>query len=164
VNMTATGARSFRYTLPDGSWSPWQLVAPRVLVPLQERVEEASFTLEAVDAVGNSAVLPLTVEYVPIPSQKVDEWAQYQGTLRVCGPLMVVGIILAIAGGYMAFKRQRAGIAMLGAIGALLAAGLGIAGALLAVVALAAITLSRDEFEDASSMAPPPARKGKAEE
>ncbi len=165
VNVTATGARSFRYTLPDGSWSPWQLVAPRVLVPLQEGVESASFTVEAVDAAGNVASQRLTAKYVPIEHQTVDEWAQYQGTLRVCGPLMVIGIILAIAGGYMAYKRRRPGIAMLGAIGALLAAGLGIAGALLAVVALAAITLSREEFAEAATAIPPPsARKGKPEE
>jgi hypothetical protein len=66
---------------------------------------------------------------------------------------MVIGTVLAFLGGYMAFKRTRPTLAMVGCIGALLATGFGLIGAVLAFLALALIMLSREEFE---LPAPPP--------
>jgi prolipoprotein diacylglyceryltransferase len=93
-----------------------------------------------------------------IPHATAQEYDQYKSSLNVCIPVMVIGVTLAAYGGLMAWRRRRPGMAMLGAIGALLAGGLGILGAILAVIALAAITLSRDEFEEQG--APPPKEKG----
>ena len=159
IDLQSDGASAFRYRLPDGSWVPWQLVASRVLVPLPDTgATNVTVGFQAMDLAGNVATGTASVGYMAIPHLTVQEYDQYKGSLRVCVPIMVIGVVLAAYGGLMAWRRRRPGMAMLGAIGALLAGGLGILGAILAVVALAAITLSRDEFEETG--APPPKEKG----
>lgn len=160
-DLQSEGASAFRYKTPDGAWVPWQLVAGRVLVPLPDTgAANVTVAFQAEDLAGNVAARTASVGYKAVPHETVQEYDQYKGSLRVCVPIMVIGVLLAAYGGLMAWRRRRPGMAMLGAIGALLAGGLGILGAVLAVVALAAITLSRDEFEEPG--APPPRDKGDA--
>ena len=159
IDLQSDGASAFRYRMPDGSWVPWQLVAARVLVPLPDTgAANVTVGFQAKDLAGNLATGTARVGYMAIPHATVQEYDQYKGSLRVCIPIMVIGVVLAAYGGLMAWRRRRPGMAMLGAIGALLAGGLGILGAILAVIALAAITLSRDEFEETG--APPPKERG----
>ena len=159
IDLQSEGANAFRYRMPDGSWVPWQLVATRVLVPLPDTgAMNVTVDFQAIDLAGNVATGTARVGYMAIPHETAQEYDQYKTSLNVCIPVMVIGVVMAAYGGLMAWRRRRPGMAMLGAIGALLAGGLGILGAILAVVALAAITLSRDEFEETG--APPPKDKG----
>ena len=165
IDPQAEGASAFRYQSPDGSWVPWQLAAGRVLVPLPDTgAANVTVRLQAKDLAGNVRSGSVSIGYMAIPHQTVQEYDQYKGSLRVCIPVMVIGVILSAYGGLMAWRRRRPGMAMLGAIGALLAGGLGILGAILAVVALAAITLSRDEFEEGGVPPPKAGDEGKPPE
>jgi hypothetical protein len=156
LDLQTEGASYVRYSLPAGGWVPWQLVESRILVPLADTGSlTTSAKLQVMDLAGNVATSTVNVTYEAIPLWRSDEYGQYVGTLRVCVPVMVIGVILCLNGAWCAWKRRRPGMAMLGAIGALLASGLGIVGAVLAVVALATITLSRDEFEEAGKKPPP---------
>jgi len=163
IDPQTEGASAFRYRMPDGSWVPWQLVSSSVLVPLPG-TDDANVTVgfQAMDLAGNVVERTASVGYMAISHATAQEYDQYKGSLNVCIPVMVIGVILAAYGGLMAWRRRRPGMAMLGAIGALLAGGLGILGAILAVIALAAITLSRDEFEEPG--APPPKERGETPE
>ncbi len=158
--IEAPDARAIRYSLPGGAWSPWQLARGRALVPLDDnRLSKGTFTVQAMDLAGNVAEARVTATLTELKGQKEDDYAKYTANLRVCVPLIVMGVIFSIVGGWACWRRRRPGLAMLGSLGAMLASGFTIWGAIFAVVALAAITLSRDEFEDSAA-----ARAAKKEE
>jgi len=154
VSITAPDARAFRYSLPGGGWSEWQLVEARALVPLpDDRRPTTTVTMQAKDVAGNVAETHVTATLTAIKGHDVDEYGRYVANLRVCVPLIIIGVIFSALGGWACWKRRRAGLAMLGSLGAMLASGFTIWGAIFAVVALAAITLSRDEFEESQAAA-----------
>jgi hypothetical protein len=154
ILITAPDAQAFRYSLPGGGWSEWQLVAARALVPLPDaRRPTTTVTMQAKDIAGNVAEAQVTATLTAIKGHDVDEYGRYVANLRVCVPLIIIGVIFSALGGWACWKRRRAGLAMLGSLGAMLASGFTIWGAIFAVVALAAITLSRDEFEESQASA-----------
>jgi hypothetical protein len=76
----------------------------------------------------------------------VDDHAGFYNNLKICLPIQGIGILLALFGAMMAYKRKRPTMVMLGAMGALLA-GYGIVGAIIAAAALVFVMMSREEFE-----------------
>jgi len=164
VSISAPDADAFRYSMPGGGWSEWQLVADRALVPLPDTGRStATITVQARDLAGNVAEAQATATLTAIKGQDEKEYARYVANLRVCVPLVLIGVIFSALGGWACWKRRRPGLAMLGSLGAMLASGFTIWGAIFAVVALAAITLSRDEFEEARSAAAARAAAAKEE-
>ncbi len=136
----------------DGPWSAWQLYLDEVLVWIDDTGDEASVTFEARDQAGNRVDADGVVEVRHQEEFLVNDYERFYDNLMICVPIQGLGILLAFMGGYMAFKRRRPNLVILGAIGALLA-GYGIVGALCAAVALVFVMFSREEFE---APAPPP--------
>ncbi len=136
----------------DGPWSAWQLYMNEVLIWIDDSGDEASVTFEAMDQAGNLVEADAVVEVRHQEEFLVNDYERFYDNLMICIPIQGLGILLAFLGGYMAFKRRRPNLVILGAIGALLA-GYGIVGALCAAVALVFVMFSRDEFE---APTPPP--------
>ncbi|MCK4969137.1 MAG: hypothetical protein KAS77_01370, partial [Thermoplasmata archaeon] len=136
----------------DGPWSAWQLYMDEVLIWIDDSGNEASVTFEARDQAGNLVDADVVVEVRHQEEFLVNDYERFYDNLMICIPIQGLGILLAFLGGYMAFKRRRPNLVILGAIGALLA-GYGIVGALCAAVALVFVMFSRDEFE---APTPPP--------
>lgn len=135
-----------RYSLPDGTWSEWQLKTDEVLVPIDDSDSEATVIFEGMDKAGNTASANGVVEVKRQKVSEVDDHAGYYNNLKLCLPIQGIGIILAGFGALMAYRRQRPTMVMLGAMGALLA-GFGIIGAIIAAAALVLVMMSREEFE-----------------
>ncbi len=152
INVSGEGATYVRYRMPDGAFVPWQLYSDRLLVPIPAEGDSNSVDVEVMDRALNVASATVTVPYETIPEYYVDDSEPSTSGLLVCLPIIVLGIILTFLGGYMALKRRRPGLAMLGAIGALMASGLNPYALIAAVVALVLITLSREEFEEFAPM------------
>jgi len=136
----------------DGPWSEWQLYLDEVLIWIDDSGNEATVTFEARDRAGNRIDADAVVEIGHQEEFLVNDYERFYDNLMICIPIQGLGILLAFLGGYMAFKRRRPNLVILGGIGALLA-GYGIVGALCAAVALVFVMFSRDEFE---SPDPPP--------
>jgi hypothetical protein len=130
----------------DGPWSPWQLYLDDVLIWIDDSGDEATVTFEAMDKAGNRIEADGVVEVTHQEEFLVNDYERFYDNLMICVPVQGLGILLAFLGGYMAFKRRRPNLVILGGIGALLA-GYGIVGALCAAVALVFVMFSRDEFE-----------------
>jgi hypothetical protein len=148
INVSAEGAAFLRYKMPDGTFVPWQLYSDKLLVPIPAEGDSNTVEVEVMDRALNTAKDTVTVEYEPIPVYRRDDTNESSTGLLVCLPIIILGIILTFLGGYMALKRKRPGLAMLGAIGALLASGLNPYALIAAVIALVLVTLSREEFEE----------------
>lgn len=135
-----------------GPWSAWQLYLDEVLIWIDDSGNEATVTFEARDKAGNLVDADGVVEVSHQEEFLVNDYERFYDNLMICIPIQGLGILLAFLGGYMAFKRRRPNVVILGGIGALLA-GYGIVGALCAAVALVFVMFSRDEFETPT---PPP--------
>jgi hypothetical protein len=140
-------AALLRYWLHDGGWSAWQLPTEEVLVPIDDSGDETIVNFEVIDWAGNQANDTTAVAVEHLAETEADAYGEFQQSLRLCLPIMGIGTVLAFLGGYMSFKRKRPTLAMIGCIGALLATGFGLIGAILAFVALALVMISREEFE-----------------
>ena len=167
IVSTAEG-HAIRYALPGGGWSAWQLWTPsmnRVLVPLPDTGQTtATVVVQTKDTAGNTLERSATATLTAIKGQVTKEYERYVANLRVCVPLIIIGVLFSAVGGWACMRRRRPGLAMLGSLGAMLASGFTIWGAIFAVVALAAITLSRDEFEEVQAAARAAAKEEGAEE
>lgn len=142
-------AEFIRYSLPDGSWSEWQTYMDEVLVKINDsdpEAEKATVMFQGMDLAGNVVSASGVVTIKHQKEQFFDDHGGFYGNLMICIPIQAVGILLAIFGAMMAWKRKRPTMVMLGAMGALLA-GYGIIGAIIAAAALVIVMTSREEFE-----------------
>ena len=132
----------------DADWSAWQMYMDEVLVEVDDsgNKEKAVVTFQAMDQAGNVRTEDGEVTIKRQKEQFVDDYAGFYNNLKICLPIQGIGIILALFGAMMAYKRQRPTMVMLGAMGALLA-GYGIVGAIIAAAALVFVMMSREEFE-----------------
>ena len=148
-NPGTLDADFFRYSLPDGNWSAWQVYMNEVLVEIDDsdpEATEATVMFQGRDRAGNMASANGVVTIKHQKEHNVDDHAGFYSNLMICIPIQAIGILLAIFGGMMAYKRKRPTMVMLGAMGALLA-GYGIVGAIIAAAALVIVMMSREEFE-----------------
>ena len=146
-DLQAQNVTHLRYRLLDGSWSAWRLYVDEVLVPINDSTNTATVGFEVMDRAGNVGSGTGTLNVLVLEQTISDEYGNYKSSLTFCLPIMAIGTILAFMGGWMAYKRTRPTLAMVGCIGALLATGFGMMGAVMAFLALALIMLSREEFE-----------------
>ncbi|UCC92588.1 MAG: hypothetical protein JSW25_07950, partial [Thermoplasmata archaeon] len=132
----------------SGDWSVWQVYMDEVLVPVDDsgEAEQATVTFQAMDQAGNVRTADGVVTIKRQELQVTDDHAGFYNNLMICLPIQAIGIILAVFGAMMAYKRKRPTMVMLGAMGALLA-GYGIVGAIIAAAALVFVMMSREEFE-----------------
>ena len=149
-------SKALRSSLPGGGWSVWQLVTEELLIPINDTMNKYNVTFEVVDLAGNLVVGTAEVEVVHQKEHVVDDYDRFYTNLKICIPIQVLGVVLALIGGWSAWKRRSPNMVILGAIGALLA-GYGIVGALVAAIALVFVMFSRDEFE---TPVPPPPPEG----
>jgi hypothetical protein len=129
-------------------WSPWQAYMEEVLVTIDDSDgrKEATVTFQAMDMAGNVRTADGVVTVKHQEEYFRDDHAAFYSNLMICLPIQGIGIVLAVFGAMMAYKRRRPTMVMLGAMGALLA-GYGIIGAVMAAAALVLIMMSREEFE-----------------
>jgi hypothetical protein len=129
-------------------WSPWQMYMDEVLVPVDDSGDKRNATVmfQAMDLAGNvqSADGQVTIKHQELDF--TDDYEGFYNNLLICLPIQAIGILLAVFGAMMAYKRKRPTMVMLGAMGALLA-GYGIVGAVIAAAALVFVMMSREEFE-----------------
>jgi hypothetical protein len=132
----------------ETNWSAWQLYMDEVLVPVDDSGDKTNSTVmfQAMDLAGNIETANGHVTIKRLEVQLVDDHAGFYKNLLICLPIQGIGILLAIFGAMMAYKRKRPTMVMLGAMGALLA-GYGIVGAIFAAAALVLVMMSREEFE-----------------
>lgn len=132
----------------DADWSAWQVYMDEVLVEVDDSgdKEKAAVTFQAMDQAGNVGTADGEVTIKRQKEQFVDDHAGFYNNLKICLPIQGIGILLAVFGAMMAYKRKRPTMVMLGAMGALLA-GYGIVGAIIAAAALVFVMMSREEFE-----------------
>jgi hypothetical protein len=146
IDPGSIDAYLIRYMLPDGNWSAWQTYLDKVLVPVDDTGSNANITFEAMDRAGNVATESTEVDIKHLSVHEIDGHGDYYYQLKICIPVQIIGIILALFGAWMAIQRRRPTMVMLGAMGALLA-GYGLIGAIFAAAALVFVMMSREEFE-----------------
>ncbi len=151
-NPNGQNASFIRYRpLVEGQetdWSPWQMYMDEVLVPIDDSGDgkNATVSFQAKDLAGNLRTADGDVTVKRQDEFHRDDHAAFYNNLMICLPIQGIGIVLAVFGAMMAYKRRRPTMVMLGAMGALLA-GYGIIGAIMAAAALVLIMMSREEFE-----------------
>ena len=136
------------YELETGDWSAWQLYGDEVLVAIDDSgdLKNATVTFQVKDKAGNVRTADGVVAVKHQDEQFVDDYGGFYTNLKICLPIQGIGILLAVFGAMMSYKRKRPTMVMLGAMGALLA-GYGIIGAIIAAAALVLVMMSREEFE-----------------
>jgi hypothetical protein len=148
----STDGLFIRYTrvLENGTteWSAWQAYLDEVLTTIDDSgdADSATVTFQVKDLAGNVRTADGEVTIKRQKEQFVDDHAGFYNNLKICLPIQSIGILLAVFGAMMAYRRRRPTMVMLGAMGALLA-GYGIIGAIVAAAALVIIMMSREEFE-----------------
>jgi len=136
------------YEDKDGEWSAWQVYMDEVLVSVDDsgNMKNTTVTFQFKDQAGNVQTADGVVAVKRQKEQFVDDYGGFYTNLKICLPIQGIGILLAVFGAMMAYKRKRPTMVMLGAMGALLA-GYGIIGAIFAAAALVLVMMSREEFE-----------------
>jgi hypothetical protein len=132
----------------ETEWSPWQTYMDEVLVAIDDSGDRTNATVsfQAKDRAGNVRTADGDVTIKRQKEFHRDDHGAFYNNLMICLPIQGIGIVLAVFGAMMAYKRRRPTMVMLGAMGALLA-GYGIIGAIIAAAALVLIMMSREEFE-----------------
>lgn len=140
----------FTRVLENGTaeWSAWQAYLDEILTTIDDEGDDdsATVTFQVKDQAGNVQTADGQVTIKRQKQQFVDDYEGFYNNLKICLPIQSIGILLAVFGAMMAYRRRRPTMVMLGAMGALLA-GYGIIGAIVAAAALVIIMMSREEFE-----------------
>jgi hypothetical protein len=150
MNVTQDAVYFIRYQTPVGTWSPWQLYLkdiPGMVIDVDDDGSTTDVVFEAMNRAGETVTETGSIQVLHQAEEVDDVYASTMDQLKVCAPIMVVGVILALFGGYFAWNRKRPTLAMIGCIGALLASAFTLVGVGMAFIAIILIMFSREEFE-----------------
>jgi hypothetical protein len=139
-----------RYQRPRGDWSPWQLYLkdmPGMVIDIDDGASTAEVVFEARNRAGETVTNTGSIQVLHQSEEFSDVYTDTMNQLKLCTPIMIIGIILAFLGGYFAWHRRRPTLAMVGCIGALLASAFYLVSVGMAFVAIILIMFSREEFE-----------------